>query len=162
MFIVPLSGDKIETLGGVTYTVLSYTNYKDSPAVYVQGAAVETKSIPFSDIAKINKIPVKLLPSKIFDAPTRPKDQLMLPQKNDKVKLGRFVVKVDMLKLNQRGNLAAGLLIVGDNVETKERVTARMSDLSSIDRADGTKITDVTAFKRQYHDYLGSKSVTAT
>lgn len=158
MFIVPLSGDKIETTGGVTYTVLSYTNYKDSPAVYVQGVAVETKSIPFSDIVKINKIAVKLLPSKVFDAATRPKDQLPLPQKDDKVKLGRFMVKISMLKLNQRGNLAAGLLIVGDNVETKERVTARMSGISAIERADGTKISDVAPFKRQYHDYLGSQS----
>lgn len=157
MFLVPLPGDKIETTGGVTYTALAYTNYKDSPAVYVQGAAVQTKSIPFSDIVKINKTAVKLLPSKIFDAATRPKDQLLLPQKDDKVQLGRFVVKINMLKLNQRGNLAAGLLIVGDNVETKERVTARMSDINAIERADGTKITDVTAFKRQYHDYLGSK-----
>lgn len=161
MFIVPLSGDKIETLAGVTYRVLSYTNYKDGPAVYVQGAGVDTKNIPFTDIARINKSPVKLTAGKIFDVASRPKDIQTLPQKDDKVKLGRFTVKVDSLKLNQRGNLAAGMLIVGNNIETKERVTARMADLGGIERADGSTSIDLKAFKQQYQDYLGSSGAKA-
>jgi hypothetical protein len=69
MFLVPLPGDKIETANGVVYTVLAYTNYKNTPAVYVQGPSTETKSVPFDEIAKINKAVVKLSPGKLFIAP---------------------------------------------------------------------------------------------
>jgi hypothetical protein len=80
MFIVPLSGDKILSTNGATYTALGYTNVKDQPSVYVQGPEVETESLGFDQIAKINSAPVKLTGGKVFDAATKSKHKYTLPQ----------------------------------------------------------------------------------
>ena len=155
MFIVPLSGDKITTTTGVRYTALGYTNHKDQPSVYVQGPEVQTATVPFSDIASINGAPVKLTSGKVFDVATV-KHSITLPQKNDKVKFQRGTVKVVALKANERGLLAAGLLVQGTNVETNEKVTVRLANLVSIERANGDELFDLKAFRRQYRDYLGA------
>jgi hypothetical protein len=158
MFIVPLSGDKILSTNGATYTALGYTNVKDQPSVYVQGPEVETESLGFDQIAKINSAPVKLTGGKVFDAATKSKHKYTLPQKDDKVKFGNVTVKVNSLKLNQRGHLAAGMLIAGENVENKEKVTVRLANLVSIERASGDELFDLKGFKQQYRDYLGSET----
>jgi hypothetical protein len=158
MFIVPLSGDKILSTTGAMYTVLGYTNVKDKPAVYVQGTGVETESISFDQIAKINSAPVKLTGGKVFDAATKSKHKYTLPQKDDKIKFSGVTVKVDSLKLNQRGHLAAGMLVVGENSQNREKVTVRLANLVSIERANGDEMFDLKAFKRQFSDYLGSET----
>ena len=58
MLIVPLLGDKITTKDGVTFTVLSYTNYKSGgPAVYVEHTPlVPSDAVYFFDIVRINNI----------------------------------------------------------------------------------------------------------
>jgi hypothetical protein len=157
MFIVPLSGDKIQSSNGARFTALGYTNVKDQPAVYVQGADVETSSIPFDQITKINGTPVTMTGGKIFNAAKRPSGKFSLPQKDDKVRFGgKTLVKVDTLKANQRGHLAAGLLVIGTDVETKNKITARLADLVSIERANGSELFDLKAFKSEYRDYLGA------
>lgn len=158
MIIVPLSGDKILTTTGAVYTALGYTNVKDQPAVYVQGSGVETDSIGFDQIAKINSLHVKLTGGKLFDVATAPKKRIQLPQRDDKVRVGKGAVKVDSLKLNQRGHLAAGMLIIGTNVETGEKATVRLANLVSIERANGNEVFDLRSFRQQYADYLGSES----
>lgn len=156
MFIVPLSGDKIQSTNGARFTALGYTNVKDQPAVYVQGADVETSSIPFDQIVKINGTPVTMTGGKVFNAAKRPSGKFALPQKDDKIRFGKTTVKVDTLKANQRGHLAAGLLVIGTDIETKKKITARLSDLVSIERANGNELFDLKAFKSEYHDYLGA------
>lgn len=159
MFIVPLSGDKILSTNGATYTALGYTNVKDQPSVYVQGPDVTTESIGFDQIAKINSTPVKLTGGKVFDAAVKQKrHKHALPQKDDKIKFSNVTVKVDALKLNQRGHLGAGMLVVGENTQNKEKVTVRLANLVSIERADGDELFDLKGFKQQYHDYLGSET----
>lgn len=154
MFIVPLSGDKIQCARG-TFTALGYTNLKDQPAVYVQGPEVETETIQFLDITKINGVHVILTPGKVFTVATKPKRQIQLPQRDDKVQFGDATVKVDSLKVNQHGHLAAGLLVVGVSVETAEKITVRLANLTGIERANGDKLLDLSAFKSQFSDYLG-------
>ena len=63
MLIVPLKGDKIETKDGVSFQVLSYTNYRDKgPAVYVEHTpSVPSDAVYFFDIGKINGKSVELL-----------------------------------------------------------------------------------------------------
>lgn len=158
MFIVPLSGDKILSTTGAMYTVLGYTNVKDKPAVYVQGPEVETESIGFDQIVKINSAPVKLTSGKVFDAATKTKHKYTLPQKDDKIKFGNVTVKVNSLKLNQQGHLAAGLLVAGENTQNNEKVTVRLANLVSIERASGDELFDLKGFKRQFRDYLGSET----
>lgn len=158
MIIVPLSGDKILTTTGAVYTALGYTNYKDQPAAYVQGSGVETDSIPFDQIAKINSAAVKLTGGKLFNVATAPRKRIQLPQRDDKVRVGKGTIKVDSLKLNQRGHLAAGLLVIGTNVETGEKATVRLANLVSIERANGDTEFDLGSFWQQYTDYLGSES----
>jgi hypothetical protein len=155
MFIVPLPGDKILCTSGAAYTTLGYTNVKDKPAVYVQGPEVETESISFDQIAKINNAHVKLTGGKVFDAASKSKHKYNLPQKDDKVNFGAVTVKVNSLKLNQRGHLSAGMLIAGENLESGKKVTARMSDLTGITRANGDTRFDVPAFMAQFREYLG-------
>lgn len=155
MFIVPLSGDKIQCTNGAQYTVLGFTNVKDQPAVYVQGPDVQTVSVPFSDIEKINNAPVKLTSGKIFNSAARPK-HLPLPQRDDRVVYRNVTVKVDAIKANQHGHLAAGLLVAGVNIMTGEKVTTRLAHLVGIERANGNRNFDLAAFKKQYSEYLGA------
>lgn len=154
MFVVPLFGDKILCTSGAQYTVLGFTNVKDQPAVYVQGPDVQTISVPFSDIAKINSAPVKLTAGKIFNGAAHP-DHILLPQRDDRVVYRNVTIKVDDVKANQRGHLAAGLLIAGVNVQTGEKATTRLANLVKIERANGDHQFDLAAFKKQYSDYLG-------
>lgn len=157
MIIVPLPGDIIKCTLGVTYTVLGYTNLKDKPTVYVQGPMVETKSLEFDQIVKINGVIVTLTKGKVFDAPSKSKQHKhSLPQKDDIVKFKSLAVKVNSLKLNMRGHLAAGILVVGENTKDQEKVVVRLMNLVGIERANGDKLQDLAEFTEQYRDYLGS------
>lgn len=155
MFIVPITGDKITRADGAVFSVLGYTNHKTEPAVYVQGPNVQTETISFNNISKLNGAPVKLTSGKVFSVATA-KHMITLPQKDDRVKFRNVTVKVDGLKLNERGHLAAGVLIVGTNIETKEKITVRLANLVGIERANGDKVFNLKAFKQQYRDYLGA------
>jgi hypothetical protein len=50
------------------------------------------------------------------------------------------------------------MLIAGENVENKEKVTVRLANLVSIERASGDELFDLKGFKQQYRDYLGSET----
>lgn len=156
MFTVPLPGDKIETDAGASFTALSYTNYQDGPAVYVQSSEPEANSLPFEQIVKLNGAPVSLLPGKVFESASKSRAKIQLPQKNDKLKFSDRVLKVQLLKLNEKGKLAAGMLVVGLDIQTNEKVTDRLTNLVGIERANGDETFDLKAFKTLYKDYLGA------
>jgi hypothetical protein len=126
--------------------------------LYVQGPDVKTDTIGFSEVQKVNSAVVKLGPGKIFLSATKTNHKFTLPQRDDRVKYRNATVKVTGLKLNERGHLGAGMLVVGTNVETDEKVTARLANLVSIQRASGDELFDLKAFKSQFHDYLGSET----
>ena len=154
MFIVPLSGDQIETVGGVKHAVLGYASYNDEPAVYVDDAGAKATHIPFSDITKINNTPVKLTKGKVFETTGKFNRKVQLPQRDDRVQADQGQFKVESLKLGERGKLTAGMLVSGVDDE-KNKLTARLSDVVRIQRAD--EESAVTArFERVYADYLGT------
>lgn len=153
MFIVPSSGDVIETTNGVTYTVLGFSNYADQPAALVQAEGASTESVSFDEIAKINRAPVTLTSSKIFTGVA--KHGVSLPQKDDKVTTSSGVIKVDNLKLHNKGQLAKGLIIVGTNVDTSEKMTVRFADVTSILLANGSEVKNLKAVKTKFQDYIG-------
>jgi hypothetical protein len=159
MFIVPLTGDTVETPGGVTHVVLSYSAYKDKPAVYVEGEGASTESVPLADIKSINGTPVQQTGGKVFTASSKIKRKLQLPQTDDKVTIDGDVtkqLKVKSLKLFERGNLASGMIVVGEDVESKEPSTARLAEVIKIERANGEDSFSRRAFMSLYKDYLGS------
>jgi len=159
MFILPLTGDTVETRGGVKHNVLSYAPYKDKPAVYVEGEGTSTESVPFTDITAINGTPVQLTPGKIFTVTSKLDRKFQLPQVNDKVIIDGdkpITAKVKNLKLFERGNLASGLQVQGEDIDTGERVTARLMDVIRIERAGDKAGFSRGPFRSLYKDYLGS------
>ena len=148
-FLVPLSGDIIETQGGVKHTVLSYAPYKDQPAVYVDGTP---SHINFSEIIKINDTPVKLGAGQIFEAGTKIARPLQLPQRLDKITIDGIPspTKVKSIKLRDHGDFSKGIVIVGEDAEN-----VRLADIARIERASGSEQFTRREFTKLYSDYLG-------
>lgn len=157
MFIVPLAGDKIEARGDVKHTVLGYAAYQDQPAVYVEGTGA-TEAIPFSLILAVNGVAVKMTPGRVLEAVGRVKRQLQLPQKDDVVTVdGHGTMKVKVLKLAESGKLSDGMLVVGEDSQTKETLTAPLASVTKISRTDGSNDFNRRVLNTLYAEYLGSK-----
>ena len=160
MLFVPLTGDSIATQGGVTHVVLSYSAYKATPAVYVEGEDASTKTVSLSDIVSINGTKVSQAAGKVFSADTLIKRKIQLPQVNDKVVIDGaepITIKVKSLKLFERGNIASGMQVVGVNDESKEPASARLADVIQIERANGTSDFSRRAFAGLYKNYMGAQ-----
>lgn len=164
MLIVPLKGDKIETKDGVSFQVLSYTNYRDKgPAVYVEHTpAVPSDAVYFFDIQKINGKTVELLSGpKVFRSLGPLKRKWQLPQPNDTITWrspdGTQDMVVKALKLHKRGDLARGLLIVAEDPDSQERVFIRLSQIIDLKRDIGNDLFSRDRFLAYYSDYQGSK-----
>jgi len=164
MIVVPLKGDKIETKDGVTFTVLSYTNYRDKgPAVYVEHTTgVPSDPVYFFDINKINgKVMEYVTGAKVFKAAGEVRRKFHLPQINDTVtykgKAGNEIIRVTGVKLHKRNELAKGLLVVGkveDDEDDKNEV--RLNQIIDIERDIGNDLFSRDKFLRYYDDYTGS------
>jgi hypothetical protein len=164
MFVVPLRGDKVETKDGVTFTVLSYTNYKEKgPAIYVEHTAgVPSDPVYFFDISKINGKTVEFVPgSKIFRVGAALKRRFQLPQVGDNVtykdKTGPGVIKVTGLKLHKRDELGKGLFIAGNNKDSESKVYIRLDQIVDIERDIGNDLFSRDRFLSYYSDYRGSR-----
>ena len=164
MLIVPLRGDKIETKDGISFKVLSYTNYRDKgPAVYVEHTpAVPSDAVYFFDILKINDKTVEFQKGdKIFRSLGSLKRKLDLPQPNDTVTWRGLGGSQDMivktLKLHKRGELSKGLLIVGEDPDSQERVFVRLQQVIDVKRDIGNDLFSRDRFLTYYADYSGSK-----
>jgi hypothetical protein len=163
MFVLPVKGDKIETKDGVTFTALSFTNYREKgPAVFVEHTAgVPSDAVYFFDILKINDKAVEYIPgSKVFKTAGEIRRKFQLPQVGDTVtfkdKEGRGVMKVKGLKLHKRGELAKGLFVVGEGDEDDERKTVRIAHVIDIERDIGNDLFSRDRFLSYYSDYKGS------
>jgi hypothetical protein len=164
MLVVPLKRDKIETKDGVSFQVLSYTNYRDKgPAVYVEHTpAVPSDAVYFFDIAKINGKTVEFIPgAKVFRSLGPLGRKIQLPQPNDTIVYrdgsGAHTITVKNLKLHKRGDLAKGLLVIGVDGVTEEQVTVRMAQIIDIQRDIGNDMFSKDKFLSLYSDYLGSR-----
>jgi len=158
MFVVPLSGDVVEIDGGVKYTVLSYSAYKNQPAVYVETEGAATDSVSFDSIKTINGTPVALTPGKVFRADSLVKRKVQLPQKDDKIVVDGRTLKVKAIKLRQQGKLTDGVMVAAEDQETNQPVTVRMANIERIARANGDKDFARTTFRSLYKDYFGHKA----
>jgi len=164
MLVVPLKGDKIETRDGVSFTVLSYTNYRDKgPAVYVEHTpAVPSDAVYFFDISKINGKPVEFIKgAKVFKALGPIKRKWQLPQPNDIVTYrgqgGSSEAVVKSLKLHKRGDLAKGLVIMGIDRDTDEQVMIRLAQVIDLKRDIGNDLFSRDKFLAYYADYQGAR-----
>ncbi len=164
MLIVPLKGDKIETKDGVSFKVLSYTNYRDKgPAVYVEHTpAVPSDAVYFFDIGKINGKTVEYMAGpKIFRSIGPLKRRLQLPQPNDTVtwrsSAGPADARVKGYKLHKKGELSKGLLIVAEDTDAQETVYIRLDQLIDLKRDIGNDLFSRDKFLSYYSDYRGSK-----
>lgn len=128
MLIVPLTGDKITTVEGAEFTVLSYTNFKArGPAVYVENQPGEASLvIYFFDIEKINGVKVEYSDTmKLFKSLGALKRAVHLPQIKDTMVLLKPKTPIDSpndemeittLKLhNKTEGVGKGLLICGED-----------------------------------------------
>ena len=164
MLIVPLRSDQIETKDGVSFQVLSYTNYRDrGPAVYVEHTpAVPSDAVYFFDIQKINGKTVEMMGGpKVFRSLGPIKRRYQLPQPNDTITYrgpdGTLDMLVKSLKLHKRGDLAKGLLVVGEDKDTQERVFVRLSQIIDLKRDIGNDLFSRDKFLNYYSDYSGPK-----
>lgn len=164
MLIVPLKGDKIETKDGVSFQVLSYTNYRDKgPAVYVEHTpAVPSDAVYFFDIAKINGKTVEFLKGpKIFKSIGPLSRKFQLPQPNDIVSWrapgGAANATVKSFKLHKKGDLAKGLLIVAMDTDAQEQVLIRLDQIIDLKRDIGNDLFSRDKFLNYYSDYRGAK-----
>lgn len=160
MFVVPLSGDVVTVEGGVKYTVLSYSAYRNQPAVYVESAdeSTATENIVFDSIKSINGTPTKLASSKVFGVDSLVKRKVQLPQKNDKIVVDGKTLKVVDLKLRQQSKLTDGMMVVAVDEDTNQQVNVRMASIEQITRTDGDKDFARSTFMSLYKDYLGAKA----
>lgn len=152
-FLVPLSGDTIETKNGVKHTVLSYAPHTPEPGVYVDDSG--TKPVSFSQIKAINGTPVSLSASGIFEAGAKVKRSVQLPQHFDKAVIGDHTMKITSLKLRDKKNLSKGMFVVGEDVNTGEKLTLRLADITRLKRAAGDEQFTYHNFAKLYADYLG-------
>jgi hypothetical protein len=164
MLVVPLKGDKIETKDGVTFTVLSFTNYRDKgPAVYVEHTpGVPSDAVYFFDITKINGKAVEFVPgAKVFKSIGEVRRRYQLPQVNDIITIrspdGARDVAVTGLKLHKKGDLAKGLLVIGVEKDTDDKVQARLNQITDIRRDIGDSDYSRDRFLSYYDDYRGSR-----
>lgn len=163
--MVPIKGDKIETKDGVSFKVLSYTNYKDrGPAVYVEHTpSVPSDAVYFFDIIKINGKTVEYHKSdKVFRSIGPLKRKLQLPQPNDIITWrgpgALQTTKVKTLKLHKKGALSQGLLIVGENTDSKELDTVRLQQMIDVELHIGNDLFSRDKFLSYYKDYAGTRS----
>lgn len=158
MFVLPISGDVVETNNGVKHTVIGYAAYKNQPAVYVESDLSE-ESVSFDSIKTINGTPVALLPAKVFRADSLVKRKVHLPQKDDKIIVDGQTLKVKSIKLREHSKLTDGALVVAVDQESKESTTVRMVNIERITRADGDDDFNRKTFMKLYRDYIGHSEV---
>lgn len=164
MLVVPIKGDKIETREGITFTVLSFSNYKEKgPSVYVEHTAgVPSDAVYFFDINKINGKTVDYVPgSKVFKAAGQITRKYQLPQVNDiitiKGKTGSMDLTVTGLKLHKKGELAKGLFVVGHEADSEEKVFVRIDQITDLERDIGNDMFSRDRFLSYYSDYRGNR-----
>ena len=163
MFVVPLKADKIETEDGTQSTVLSYTNFRPSgPAVFVDREVGQpAAAVDLSDIVKLNGKTVTFVEGgKVLKSAGEIKRKIQLPQVGDLVSFksggATSTMKVKSLKLHKKGELSKGLLVVGDDEETDQKVSIQLGKITDIKRDIGADVFSQDRFLTIYSDYKGS------
>jgi hypothetical protein len=158
MFIVPVAGDVITTVDGDEFTVLSYTNLKDEPAVYVENHIGQGSDVVYlRDISELRGVRVELHKgSDVLRAYGPVKRRVHIPQPDDVITArvpdpntkGRTVeaqMVVTGLKLHNRSvGLHMGLVVCDDT---------QCVPLDAIINIEGSKRFNRRVFLSAYSDY---------
>lgn len=164
MIIVPIAGDTVEIDSGLSFKVLSFTNYKsEGPAVIVEGlSGVET--IFFKDIMKLNDQKVSFIKSsdgyKVLETDGFIVRKFQLPQPGDiiqsdisGIETRSYVVK--RLKLNVKDQTSNGLIIQAEQQDTGDVVDITLGQIKDIEHY----IFPRNKFLEYYSDYREKGSV---
>jgi hypothetical protein len=159
MIIVPIKGDKITTVDGLPYKVLSYSNLNsDGPVVFVDSAG-GSDQVLLQNIVEINGKKVTLIKSaegyNVLEADGFFDRKYHLPQVGEKVKSGISEIEertyeVIRLRLHVDGKLSAGLILNTEEEGSKAKVELSLGDLTDIDRP----LFSLNGFLRLYDDYV--------
>lgn len=155
MLIVPIAGDTILTKDHEEYVVLSYTNIKDEPAVYVENYAEHGPDVVyFRDIVEVRGVRVDISStSKVFKAYGAVKRKYHIPQPGDTIDVATSsltgtlskITTITELKLhNTNVGLHRGLVVCD---ETTCYTLDEIFNISSVDRFKRD------SFLRYYSDY---------
>jgi hypothetical protein len=163
MYVVPVAGDQIQTHEGDTFTVSSYTNYKTAgPAVYASLGDANPVVVYYSDITKINGVPAKLAPGKVFTVAGRIKRTFHLPQPGDSITVRSGDAPIDMrvsgYRLHSKSDgLSKGLVILTKDGDGATK-PYRLDNIVDVQRNVGNDLFDRSKFLRYYRDYRGYTS----
>lgn len=154
--VVPLPRDKVTTENG-DFIVVSFTNLKDKPSIYVRSLhGNEASLLHFDEIIKIRGVRVEYQDdSKIFKAYGTVRRVYHLPQVGDNVdvamrgheSLSKIVVVKEHKLHNKNVGLAKGLAICSD----EECFT--LDDIFNINYSDGGKRFNRDNFLKYYSEY---------
>lgn len=158
MLIVPVPGDTITTVDGEEFTVLSYTNLKDEPAVYVENHIEQGSEVVYlRDITEVRGVRVELQKgSDVLRAYGPVKRRVHLPQPDDVIVAlvpdpntkGRKVeaqLVVTALKLHNKSvGLHMGLVVCDEK---------QCVPLDTIVNIEGAKRFNRRVFLSVYSDY---------
>lgn len=156
--VVPLAHDKITLKDGGKRIVLSYTNMKDDPAVYVENPEGRGSEVVFfEDIAAIRGVKVDYLDGpKVFKAYGTVRRKIQLPQIGDSIDVATAVGEEELSKIvevkeyklhNKSVGLSKGLAMCSD------RECFTLEQIFSVEYADGGGRFDRSRFLKYYSDY---------
>lgn len=158
MFIVPVADDRIETLDGLPFKVLSYTNYRDEgPAVIAEDkSSGVSQTIFFSNLKTLNDQPVKLSKgkaTKVLEIDGYLPRSQPLPQPGDVITAtvadSSDKYRVTGLKLHVRNRLSEGLIIKAEELELGTEVELSIDQIDDIERT----LFNKKKFRLYYQDY---------
>lgn len=160
MIIVPLAGDRVKTAEGVTFKVLSYTNYKaEGPAVIVESPDEKTvETVFFKDILSINDQKVKLIKNgdgyNVFETDGYIKRKFQLPQVDDHIKsevngIEPRLYKVNRIRLHVKEALSQGLILDCEDPVSDEKFEINLNSILDVPHT----IFNQNGFQTYYSDY---------
>lgn len=153
--VVPLPRDKVTTEEG-NFIVLSYSNLKDEPSVYVRTVDGESKLLHFHEIVKIRGVRVEYQKdSKLFKAYGTVRRNYHLPQVGDAIdvaiagsdSLSKVVVVKEHKLHNKNVGLAKGLVVCSDSS------CHTLDDIFNVTYSDGGKRFNRDGFLKYYSEY---------
>lgn len=160
MIIVPVSGDKIKTVDGLPFKVLSYSNLKpEGPSVLVESTeGSSTETVFFQDIVKINDQKVKYIKNadgyKVFEIDGVMSRMFQLPQPGDSIRadvddIGREY-EVQRIKLHVKGEQSQGMILEVFQPGSEELIeTIALDQITDIDHS----LFNRSKFIEYYKDY---------
>lgn len=144
MIIVPVASDRIKTVNGLPFKVLSFTNYKpEGPAVLVESSSgSNTETVFFEDIVQINGKNVRVLKSaegyKVFESDGFFPRTFQLPQVGEVIRsrvngIEERPYEVQRIRLHVQGHLASGLILDCQEKDAPSVTELTLDDINDID-----------------------------